>query len=164
MSGHGRTLVAGVGNVFFGDDGFGVEVVRRLSEGPLPPGVRAADYGIRGVHLAYELLDRAYETVVLVDATPRGGTPGTVYLIEPDLESLGDSGPGAADAHGMSPELVFGLVRSLGGSLGRVLIVGVEPTPSEDEALGLSEPVEAAVGEAVAMIRGLIEPGVKVRP
>src|SRR6188768_1968294 len=98
-----RTLVAGIGNIFLGDDGFGVEVTRRLSQEPIPDGVRVADFGIRGIHLAYELLDQQYETTVLVDATPRGGQPGTVYLIEPELESLGVGDPDLSDAHGMTP-------------------------------------------------------------
>ena len=83
-----RVLIAGIGNIFLGDDGFGVEVAKRLASEALPDWVRVADFGIRGLHLAYELLDTAYETTILVDATPRGGAPGTVYLIEPDLATL----------------------------------------------------------------------------
>lgn len=83
MTGAARTLVAGVGNIFLGDDGFGVEVARRLAAEPLPEQVEVADIGVRGVHLAYQLLD-GYDTLVLVDATTRGGAPGTLYLIEPD--------------------------------------------------------------------------------
>ncbi len=152
------TLIACVGNIFLGDDGFGVEVARRLATRELPEGVRAVDYGIRGVHLAYELADKSYETVILVDATPRGGAPGTVYLIEPDLDRLGEAGPGAADAHGMDPQTVFTLLRTLGGKPGRVLIVGCEPASTEDE-IALSEPVAAAVDEAVKLIFELVERG-----
>ena len=151
-----RILVAGVGNVFLGDDGFGVEVANRLSSLALPEHVRVADFGIRGVHLAYELLERGYETTILVDATPRGGEPGTVYLLEPDLEHLGHGGADLADAHGMDPRAVFGLLARLGGTPGRVLIVGCEPARTEEE-MGLSEPVSAAVDEAVRMILELLE-------
>lgn len=151
-----RTLVAGIGNIFLGDDGFGVEVTRRLAEEPIPDDVRVADFGIRGIHLAYELLDQQYETTVLVDATPRGGEPGTVYLIEPELESLGVGNPDLSDAHGMTPEAVFGWLRTLGGTPGRVLIVGCEPQGT-DELVGLSEPVAAAVEPAVRMILDILK-------
>jgi hydrogenase maturation protease len=152
------TLIACVGNIFLGDDGFGVEVARRLATRKLPEGVRAVDFGIRGVHLAYEMADKSYETVILVDATPRGGAPGTVYLIEPDLDRLGEAGAGAADAHGMDPQTVFALLRTLGGNPGKVLIVGCEPASTDDE-IGLSEPVAAAVEEAVKLIFELLERG-----
>jgi hydrogenase maturation protease len=151
-----RILIAGVGNIFLGDDGFGVEVANRLSSMALPEHVRVADFGIRGVHLAYELLERGYETTILVDAVPRGGEPGTVYLIEPDLDRLGDEGPGLADAHGMDPRAVFALLKTLGGTPGRVLIVGCEPARTEEE-MGLSAPAAAAVDEAIGMILGLLE-------
>jgi hydrogenase maturation protease len=150
-------LIVGIGNVFLGDDGFGVEVVRRLASQPLPAGVRVADFGIRGLHLAFELLDHPDGTTILVDATPRGGAPGTVYLIEPDLGQLadlagpGEGGSGMTDAHAMTPDAVFALLRSLGGTPGRVLIVGCEPLRCEEE-MGLSPPVELAVGEAVKLI------------
>jgi hydrogenase maturation protease len=152
-----RTLVACVGNIFLGDDGFGVEVARRLAARELPAGVRVADFGIRGLHLAYELAEKRYETVILVDATPRGGEPGTVYLIEPDLDQLGEQAPSAADAHGMDPQTVFALLRTLGGRPGRVLIVGCEPATTE-EGIGLSDPVAAAVEEAVTLILELAIP------
>jgi hydrogenase maturation protease len=150
-----RMLVAGVGNIFLGDDGFGVEVVRRLAGESLPEWVRVADFGIRGIHLAYELLDTRYETTVLVDATPRGRAPGTVYLIEPDLEASAPAGGEASDAHGMNPAAVFGLLRKLGGTAGRVLIVGCEPART-DEEIGLSEPVARAVDDAVRLTLELI--------
>jgi hydrogenase maturation protease len=153
-----HTLVACVGNIFLGDDGFGVEVARRLAGRELPAGVRVADFGIRGIHLAYELADKSYETVILVDATPRGGEPGTVYLIEPDLDRLGEAASGQADAHGMDPQTVFTLLKTLGGRPGRVLIVGCEPASTEEE-IGLSEPVSAAVEEAVRMIFEILERG-----
>jgi hydrogenase maturation protease len=154
----GRVLVAGVGNIFLGDDGFGVEVARRLADEELPEDVRVADFGIRGVHLAYELLD-GYDTAILVDATPRGGPPGTVYVIEPEPPAARDAGdPSAAplmDAHAMEPDAVLGLLDVLGGSAVRVLVVGCEPA-EVTERIGLSEPVERAVGDAVQMVRELL--------
>ena len=149
----GRTLVAGCGNVFFADDGFGVEVANRLAAAGLPEGVVVRDTGIRGVHLVYELLD-GWDTVILVDASPRGGTPGTVYLIEPDP----DLDPAAApplDAHGMNPDSVLAMVRILGGEIGRVLVVACEPAEIT-ERIGLSAPVAAAVDQAVGMVKELV--------
>jgi hydrogenase maturation protease len=148
-------LVAGVGNIFLGDDGWGVEVVRRLASRPLPEGVRVADFGIRGVHLAFDLLEHPDDTTVFVDITPRGGEPGTVYLIEPDLAALADQATGPADAHSMTPDAVFALLRSLGGTPRHVWIVGCEPLSTEEE-MGLSPPVEQAVDEAVTLILDLI--------
>jgi hydrogenase maturation protease len=153
----GRVLVAGVGNIFFSDDAFGVEVARRLAEEELPEGVEVGDYGIRGVHLAYQLLD-GYDTAILVDATPRGGEPGTVYVIEPDLEAGGDeslAAAGIADAHGMDPASVLAYLKSLGGEVGRVLVVGCEPADT-GEGIGLSEPVAAAVDEAMRVVVELV--------
>lgn len=153
-----RILVAGIGNIFLGDDAFGVEVVRRLSRRALPDYVRVADYGIRGLDLAYALLDD-YELVILVDAMGRGGDPGTLYLLEPEI--AGDSAPHAAlvDAHAMNPMRVLEMVRSLGGQLRRVLVVGCEPETLGDEfegAMGLSAPVESAIDGALAMVESLI--------
>ncbi len=152
-------LIAGIGNIFLGDDGWGVEVVRRLASRPLPKGVRVADFGIRGVHLAFELLEHPDDTTILVDITPRGGEPGTVYLIEPDLEALANAAnpaDAAADAHGMTPDAVFALLRSLGGTPGKVWIVGCEPFSTEEE-MGLSPAVEPAVDEAVTLLLELVE-------
>ena len=103
-----RVLVAGIGNVFLGDDGFGVEVARRLRGQALGDGVDVADFGIRGVHLAYELADGRYDAAVLVDAVSRGGAPGTFYAIEPDvetsrLESAADPQPDARRGDGLGP-------------------------------------------------------------
>ena len=148
----GRMLIAGVGNIFLGDDGFGVEVTRRLAREALPEWVRVADFGIRGLHLAFDILDGGYDATVLVDATARGGAPGTVYLIEPDL----DGAAGApADAHTMTPEAVFAALNALGANPGRVFIVGCEPA-SLDENIGLSGPVARAVDEALHLVRSLI--------
>ena len=150
-------LVAGIGNVFLGDDGFGVEVVARLAEGQLPAGVHVEDFGIRGMDLAYAL--QGYDVVVLVDSTPRGQAPGTLYVIEPELDDDGSVEP---DAHGMDPVKVLALARALGDPLPRVLVVGCEPavrmTGEEvDVVAELSEPVRRAVGEAVKMVESLVE-------
>jgi hydrogenase maturation protease len=152
-----RILVAGIGNIFLGDDAFGVEVARRLSSRELPQGVRVTDFGIRGYDLAYALLD-GYETTILVDACPRGEPAGTLYVIEPDLENLGGPEEGAVEAHSMNPLNVLRLAQSMGGSLKRILLVGCEPATlgPEEGQMGLSEPIEAAVDEAVKLIEALV--------
>jgi len=148
-----RMLVAGIGNIFLRDDGFGVEVAQRLAVESLPEEVRVRDFGIRGLHLAYEMLDGGYATTVLVDAVTRGGPPGSLYLIEPELEQLEAS---QADAHSMDPAAVFAALKTLGGAAGRVLIVGCEPE-SVEEGMGLSAPVAGAVGDAVRFVRDIID-------
>ncbi|KWX04813.1 hypothetical protein TH66_06545 [Carbonactinospora thermoautotrophica] len=147
-----RLLVAGVGNVFLSDDAFGVEVARRLAARPPRPGVEVADYGIRGVHLAYQLLD-GYDALILLDATPLGGAPGTLYVIEPREQP-----PQAVvhDAHSMEPGSVLALLDALGARVGRVVVVGCEPARLE-EGMGLSDPVAAAVPDAVDLVAELIE-------
>jgi hydrogenase maturation protease len=149
-------LVAGVGNIFLGDDGFGVEVASRLAAAGLPDWVRVADYGISGMHLAYDLAE-GFETTVLVDAAPRGEQPGTVYVME--LEAGRDQAPDRGipllDAHGMQPDVVFGMLDLLGADAGRVLLVGCEPASTEP-GMGLSAPVAAAVDEAVRIVHDLV--------
>ena len=146
-------LVAGIGNIFLGDDGFGVEVVRRLSEQDLPDWVTLADYGIRGMHLAYDLAGADYELTIMVDATTRGDPPGTVYVIELDQP---DAPPASVlDAHGMQPDVVLGLVDLLGAEHGRVLLVGCEPAVLEHR-MGLSPAVERAVDTAAAAVLDLL--------
>jgi hydrogenase maturation protease len=156
--GAARILIAGIGNIFFGDDAFGVEVARRLVQRPLPDGVRVVDFGIRGLDLTYALLDD-YEAVILVDAVPRGGRPGDLYVLEPQLGGADDpAAPGpTVEPHALDPRKVLQLARSLGGKVERVLLVGCEPRPSDPEDLrtGLSEPVRAAVGEAIDLIESL---------
>jgi hydrogenase maturation protease len=206
-------LIAGVGNIFLGDDGFGVEVATRLSGESLPDWVRVADYGISGMHLAYDLAE-GFETTVLIDATPRGGEPGTLYVMELEpgsgMSAETDAAPATAvagapptadastppaasgastspatprastppaaadagtptaavpsadsrgiplvDGHGMQPDVVFGMLKTLGGDAGRVLLVGCEPA-SVDEGIGLSAPVTAAVDEAVRILLDLV--------
>ena len=149
-------LIAGVGNIFLRDDGFGVEVAKRLALETLPEWVRVVDFGIRGVHLAYEMLDGGYDITIIIDAVPRGGKPGTVYLIEPDLKSLGNGQPFSLDAHGMDPQLVFSTLQALGGIHGRVLIVGCEPLET-DEGMGLSDPVQRGVDEAVHLVHSVVQ-------
>ncbi len=151
----GRVLVAGVGNIFLGDDGFGVETVRRLSGHPLPDAVEVVDFGVRGVHLAYQLLD-GYRALVLVDATARGGPPGTVYLIEAAAPGQVEPGSPVLDGHRMGPDAVLALLATLSAGTGgtpprRVLVVGCEPQ-SLEEGIGLSAPVAAAVDEAVGVV------------
>ena len=138
-----KILVAGIGNIFLSDDAFGVEVVKRINVASMPAGVKVEDFGIRGVHLAYELLD-GYDALVLIDAMPMGERPGTVAIFEPDVESID---PTSVDAHSMSPAVVLGLLAGLGGRVPRVLVVGCEPLTVE-EGIGLSEPVAAAVAPA----------------
>jgi len=147
-----EVLIAGIGNVFLGDDGFGVEVLHRLERRPLPAGVRAREYGIRGVHLAYDLLDGTVATLILVDALPAGEPPGTVTLVEVDdaaRAELAANGT-SVDSHAMNPEAVLGTLQALGGQVDRVLLVGCEPATVEPR-MGLSEPVEAAVDAAVEL-------------
>jgi hydrogenase maturation protease len=154
-----RVLVAGIGNIFFADDGFGVEVAHRLLGTDLPPGVRVVDYGIRGMHLAYDMLD-GYHTVILVDAVGRGDPPGTVTVL--DLTDAGGT-PGNAggtagkkqlDPHGMTPDAVLDLVATLGGTAGRVLLVGCEPESTE-ERIGLGPAVSDAVGAGTRAVLDL---------
>ncbi|MBA9001632.1 hydrogenase maturation protease [Thermomonospora cellulosilytica] len=155
MSGdaHGRVLVAGIGNIFLGDDAFGVEVVRRIDPAALPARADVADYGIRGVHLAYELLDRRHDTLIMVDAMPLDGPPGTLAVLE--AEPGGGTGPPCLDGHGMHPQAVLHLLHTLGGDVERVLIVGCRPA-AVTERMGLSEPVAAAVDEAVRLVTELV--------
>ena len=152
-------LIAGIGNIFLGDDAFGVEVVQRLADCKLPDRVKAIDFGIRGFDLACALLDGS-DVTVLVDACPRGGTPGSVYVIEPDLSSLGrqEAQQSSVDAHSMNPLNVIRLAKSMGGELKRILLVGCEPATlgPEEGHMGLSEPVAAAVEEAVSVVQSLV--------
>ena len=149
MTGH--TLVAGIGNIFLSDDAFGVEVVHELSGRALPDGVRVEDYGIRGIHLAYDLLEGC-DSLILVDAMPMGEAPGTLAVIDAEPLSMlpSDSAGGAlptVDAHTMSPDIVLATLAHLGGSVDRIVIVGCQPGDL-DEGIGLSPAVEAAISAA----------------
>jgi hydrogenase maturation protease len=153
-------LVAGIGNVLLADDGFGVEAARLLAQRELPAGVKVADFGIRGMDLAYELQED-YDVAVLLDAVPRGEPPGTLFVIEHDPGDESDRGD-ALDPHGMDPLRVLALARVLGGVPPRVLVVGCEPAtivPPDDERLvmELSPPVRAAARRAVELVESLIE-------
>jgi len=153
-------LVACVGNIFFGDDAFGVEVARQLSQRPLPEDVSVVDFGIRGLDLTYALLDD-YSVVILVDAVQRGGQPGTLYVIEPAVDRTADARSGfLVEAHAMDPVRVLRLASNLGGHVERLLIVGCEPATTGDAENmqdGLSDQVRAAVGVAVGLISSLVE-------
>ena len=151
-----RVLLAGIGNVFLGDDGFGVALAERLARRALPPGTDVVDFGIRGMDLAYAMQD-GYEAVVMLDAMPRGRAPGTLYVIEAET----DAGEPALDTHGMDPVKVLGLVRALGSAPPRTFVVGCEPqtrmSADDGELLGeLSEPVRAALDEAVRVVESLL--------
>jgi len=146
-----KILVACVGNIFLGDDGFGVEVARALGRRKLPENVTVKDFGIRGFDLAYALLD-AWDLVVLVDALPRGQAAGTLYVLEPDLSAAGEP---EINPHGMDPVRVLTMARSMGTISAKVVVVGCEPQDFGDELegrMGLSAPVEAVVEEAADMV------------
>jgi len=153
-------LVAGIGNIFLGDDGFGVEVAQQLSKCSFPAEVRVADFGIRGFDLAFALQD-GYETTILIDAFPHGEAPGTVYVVEPDLNDPAASlaQDNFVEPHGMNPVNVLRMAIAMKGSLKRVLLVGCEPASlgGDEGHMGLSPAVEAAVGEAVKVVERLIE-------
>lgn len=159
-----RILIAGIGNIFRGDDGFGTEVARRLLARPYPADIQVVDIGIRGMDLAFLLLD-GYDALILVDAVARGGPPGTLRLIE--AESLGDvehgieAGRRAVEAHSMDPVKVLAFARALGAPPTRTLVVGCEPAAlggdgGDEPLMGLSPPVQMALDEAVRMVDGLV--------
>ncbi len=152
-----RILVAGIGNIFLGDDGFGVEVAKRLSTHEFGPEVKVVDFGIRGFDLAYALQD-GYETTILVDAYPHDQEPGAVSLIEPDLSKLDEVQQGVVETHGMNPLNVLRMAETMNGGPKKVLLLGCEPATfgGEEGQMGLSGPVEAAVDEAVKMIASVV--------
>lgn len=150
-------LVAGIGNVFKGDDAFGVEVVARLARRRLPDGVKVVDFGIRGIDLTYALTD-GYGAAVMVDTMQRGEKPGTVSVIEPEPEADEDPADLTFSPHDLDPAKVLRLARMLGGACQRLLVIACEPLTfgDEDGAMGLSEPVAAAVEPAVTAIEALV--------
>jgi hydrogenase maturation protease len=150
----GKTLVAGVGNVFQRDDAFGVEVIRLLEGRPRPPGVKVADFGIRGVHLVYELLDGC-DLFVLVDAAQRGCAPGTVTVLEVEPDHMPPPS-GVMDAHGLAPDQVFAMLAALGGRPGRSLVVACEPA-DVSAGMGLSDQVQGALPAAVRAVEEILE-------
>ena len=151
-----RILVAGIGNIFHGDDAFGVETATRLLAQPMPPGVEVREFGIRSYDLAFTI-ERGWDAVVLVDAMPRGEAPGTLFLLEPDAGVPAAAALALVDAHSMNPMRVLEMVRALGERQPRFFVVGCEPAVLEAEDFGLSAPVAAAVVPALAMIHKLIE-------
>ena len=150
-----KTLVAGVGNIFQRDDAFGVEVVKLLSERPTPPGVRVKDFGIRGVHLVYELLGGC-DLFVLIDAAQRGRPPGTVTVLEVEPEHIAVTS-GVMDAHGLAPDQVFALLASMGSYPGRSLVVACEPA-DVSAGMGLTDQVREALPAAVRAVEEIIQP------
>jgi hydrogenase maturation protease len=154
-----RILVAGIGNIFLGDDGFGVEVASKLANYTFPQGVRVTDFGIRGFDLAYALME-GYETTILVDAYPGEGQPGTLFVVEPDLQNLDSAGtqPGFVDPHGMNPINVLRMAVNMGAQLKRILLVGCVPATlgPEEGQMGLSEPIAAVVDAAVQLVDSLV--------
>jgi hydrogenase maturation protease len=155
-----KVLVAGIGNIFLGDDAFGSEVARRLEGRPWASSVKVVDFGIRGLDLAYALCE-PHDLTVLIDATPRGGAPGTLYLIEPDLTDLKEDSPPHEtlfDAHSLDPLQVLRMAHSQGAELENILLVGCEPGDlgGEEGRLGMTEPVAAAVEEALELVSQLV--------
>jgi hydrogenase maturation protease len=177
---NGKLLIAGVGNIFLGDDGFGAEVASRLASVDLPDWVRVVDYGIRGMHLAYDLA--GYSSAILVDATARGGTPGAIYVIEPESQQLATASDDQAamasnamfNAHGMQPDVVLSILSMLEvdqpddgdvheADARQVLVIGCEPA-CVDYGIGLSPPVAAAVDEAVTVVTDLVTAAARSGP
>ena len=147
----GRILIAGIGNIFLGDDGFGVEVARRLSQRKLTAGAIVRDFGIRGFDLACALIE-PWELVIMVDAMSRGASPGNIYVM--DLADVCSTIPEAVNAHGLHPAGALELARSMGEVHARLILVGVEPAElgGEDGQMGLSSAVEIAVEPACDII------------
>ncbi len=158
-----RSLVAGVGNIFLSDDGFGVEVVKELGQRKLPDGVELTDFGIRGVHLAYQLME-GYDLLILIDAVPSDQPPGTLFVIEPDVATataaiegaVGDGAMPLVDAHGMEPGAMLSVLDQLGGHIKQVVVVGCQPA-NLDEGIGLSPEVAAAVTAAADLVVETLE-------
>ncbi len=155
-----KILIAGIGNIFLGDDGFGVEVVQRLMHMEWPEGVTVKDFGIRGLHLAYALVD-PYDVSILIDAVPRGEAPGTLYTMEIDIEELAPASEPGLEAHLLDPVCVLQMVKAMGGSMKRVLLVGCEPEMLGEKEqfegrMGLSAAVSESIDGAVAMVCSLV--------
>jgi len=153
-----RILVAGIGNIFEGDDGFGCEVARHLKHRPLPEEVTVTDFGIRGYDLVYALTDN-FDAVIMLDAAPRGSVPGTLYLIEPAVDGLKEFESTTIDGHTMNPVSVIQMARSIGGLCPKLYLVGCEPDPRarDQDEITLSPKVRDAVPDAVAMVESLVE-------
>jgi hydrogenase maturation protease len=152
-----RILIAGIGNIFLGDDAFGCEVARELSARAVPPEVTVRDFGIKSYDLAYALADK-YDAIVLVDATPRGDPPGTTYLMEIEAGGLAELDAEITDAHTMSPVNALKMAQSVGPVTSKIYLVGCEPATleAEDGEIGLSEPVQRAIPQAVELVQGML--------
>jgi hydrogenase maturation protease len=150
-----KILIAGIGNIFHGDDGFGCEIIRELSRKIFPEGVTLQDFGIRSYDLAYALTVD-YDAIILVDAVPRGEKAGTIFLIEPDINRLGELEANAVDPHSMNPVAVLQMAQSLGEISGKLFLVGCEPAVLESDEIGLSAEVLAAIPQAIEMIESLV--------
>jgi hydrogenase maturation protease len=153
-----QILVAGIGNAFLRDDGFGGQVAKRLEERELPEGVSVFDFGTGGLDLAYEVM-RGYHGLVLIDVSRQGEAPGTLYVMEPDEESVG--GPiedgEAIDPHGMDPQTVLRFVKAIGGWPGKVVVIACEPAAIEEMGWGLSDEVAGVVDDAVELVLKTVE-------
>ena len=147
-----KILVAGIGNIFFGDDAFGVEVVRVLASRRVPDDVSVVDFGIRGIDLTYALLE-PWDAAILVDAVRRGGTPGSLYVLAPEAEASGE----VPEAHDLAPAKVLATVREMGGSLDRVFLVGCEPEAVEEMSMEMSATVRGAIERAADLVMELVE-------
>ncbi|MEO6221202.1 MAG: hydrogenase maturation protease [Ginsengibacter sp.] len=153
-----RVMIAGVGNMFMKDDGFGGAVIKKMLNKTFPEGVEIKDFGTGGLKLAYDLM-KGYDGLILLDASQRGEKPGTLYVIEPEegsVESnLEDGGP--IDPHGCDPATILRFVKGIGAWPAKVLIVACEPTNVEDFEIGLSEPVIQAVDKAVELVEDILK-------
>lgn len=160
-----RILVAGIGNIFFGDDAFGCEVANALMKREWPEGVRVVDFGIKSYDLAFALTDGC-DAAILIDAAPRGEPPGTIYLLELDINQLAENAGQDVNAHSMNPVAVLQLARALGGQTGALYLVGCEPEKIDiaEGAMGLSETVLAAIPQAVEMIESLVRELLQTEP
>jgi hydrogenase maturation protease len=152
-----RILVAGIGNIFFGDDAFGCEVAAELAKRPLPDGVKVVDFGIRGYDLAFAIMD-GYDATILIDAAPRGEKPGTVYLLELDPNKIDNREDELPNAHNLTPVRVLQLLRSFGGKVKNLYLVGCEPakTDTEGDEMGLSEEVRVVLPRAMEMVESFV--------
>lgn len=152
-----KILVAGIGNIFFGDDAFGCEAVRELARRGVPEYVTIKDFGIRGYDLAFALTDD-YDAAILVDVVSRGGFPGTLYLIEPDVDGMAAPEKPSPDGHSMDPAAVIQMAQSFGTICGRIFLIGCEPETwaGQDEEGGISSKVREAIPQALAMIESLV--------
>ena len=150
-----RILIAGIGNIFFGDDAFGVEVIRRVAMRGLPTGCVVRDFGIRGLDLAFELLN-PYDAVILIDAAPRGESPGTLYVLDlGSLRPIDTATPITLDPHHLDPASVLAYATWIGADVEKVILIGCEPRPCDHEAeqpVEMCEPVRAAIAPAADLV------------